>query len=145
MLEEEESQLKGKSSSGSGAGAAKVTHAQIQEAEELRRGEGACALPQGVTSGPDLEANPNHLFREQQEKGELSARTVDEAIDMLTVSTQEKVDKNPERRLKAAYTTFEERELPRLKAENPNLRQSQVKQLLRKQWMRSPENPMNQL
>jgi len=53
--------------------------------------------------------------------------------------------KHPEKRLKAAYAAFEEKELPRLKAENPNLRQSQVKQMLRKDWMKSPENPMNQL
>ena len=45
--------------------------------------------------------------------------------------------------MKAAYAAFEERELPRLKAENPNLRMSQVKQLVRKEWMKSPDNPMN--
>ena len=113
---------------------------------ERQRSEGACALPKGVTSGPELEANPNHLLREQQESGEASARTVEEAIDLLHVSsTNEKVDRHPEKRLKAAYAAFEERELPRLKAENPNLRQSQVKQMLRKDWMKSPENPMNQL
>lgn len=140
LLEEEESKIKGKSG-GSGA-VAKVTRAQIQEAEEQRSSEGACALPKDVVSGPELEANPNHMLREQQEKGEVAARTVDEAIDLLHVSAQEKVDQHPERRLKAAYAVFEEREFPRLKAENPNLRQSQVKQLLRKEWMKSPENPM---
>ena len=94
--------------------------------------------------GPDLTQNPNHLLQERMEKGELDARTVEEAIDVLSVS-QDQFDKHPERRLKAAFAAFEEREMPRLKAENPNLRQSQVKQLLRKQWMKSPDNPMNQL
>lgn len=34
--------------------------------------------------------------------------------------------------------------MPRLKAENPSLRQSQLKQMLRKEWQKSPENPLNQ-
>lgn len=54
------------------------------------------------------------------------------------------VDRHPERRLKAAYAAFEERNLPILKNENPNLRLSQLKQMLKKDWMKSPENPMNQ-
>lgn len=54
------------------------------------------------------------------------------------------MDTHPERRMKAAFTAFEERELPRLKAENPNLRMSQLKQLLKKEWMKSPDNPMVQ-
>ena len=53
-------------------------------------------------------------------------------------------DRHPEKRMKAAYAAFEEENLPRLKEENPNLRLSQLKQLLRKDWMKSPSNPMNQ-
>lgn len=53
-------------------------------------------------------------------------------------------DKHPEKRLKAAFTAFEEVNLPRLKAENPTLRLSQLKQMLRKEWTKSPQNPINQ-
>lgn len=137
LLEQEEEKLGGK------VGVAKVTRAQIDELEEQKKAsEGATALPRGVVIGPDLDENPNHLLRERLERGEIDARTVEEAIDVLSIS-KDQSDKNPERRLKAAFAAFEERELPRLKAENPNLRQSQVKQLLRKEWMKSPENPMN--
>jgi hypothetical protein len=45
--------------------------------------------------------------------------------------------------LKAAFTEFEEANMPRIKSENPTLRMSQLKQILRKEWMRSPENPLN--
>jgi hypothetical protein len=63
----------------------------------------------------------------------------------LNISTDEtELDRHPERRLKAAYNAFEELNLPRLKLENPNLRLSQLKQLLKKDWMKSPENPLNQ-
>ena len=54
------------------------------------------------------------------------------------------VDKHPEKRMKAAYLAYEEVNLPRLKAENPNLRLSQLKQMLKKDWNKSPENPLNQ-
>ena len=146
LLEEEETKIGGKSKA---PPAPKVTRAQIDEAEQEKRrqreSEGATALPKGVVSEAHLDHNPNHLLRDRLEKGEMDARTVEEAIDVLRVSSQDKLDKHPEKRLKAAYTTFEERELPRLKQENPNLRQSQVKQLLRKEWLKSPENPMNHL
>lgn len=46
--------------------------------------------------------------------------------------------------MRAAFTAFEEAQLPRLKQENPNMRLSQLKQLLKKEWLRSPDNPMNQ-
>jgi hypothetical protein len=63
----------------------------------------------------------------------------------LNISTDEtELDRHPERRLKAAYNAFEELNLPRLKLENPNLRLSQLKQLLKKDWMKSPENTLNQ-
>ena len=54
------------------------------------------------------------------------------------------VEKHPEKRVKAAYQKFEEENLPILKKENPNMRLSQLKQLLKKDWMKSPENPLNQ-
>lgn len=54
------------------------------------------------------------------------------------------MDKHPEKRLKAAFSAFEEANMPRIKEENPTLRLSQLKQILRKEWMKSPENPLNQ-
>lgn len=74
-------------------------------------------------------------------------------------------DRHPERRMKAAYKRFEERELPLLKEEFPTLRRSQLTDMLFRwggsdgvctverrhngriscrKWQRSPENPMNQ-
>lgn len=64
--------------------------------------------------------------------------------DSLTCSVAEEADRHPERRMRAAFTAFEEVQLPRLKQENPNMRLSQLKQLLKKEWLRSPDNPMNQ-
>jgi len=46
--------------------------------------------------------------------------------------------------MKASFIQYEEENLPRLKQENPNMRLSQLKQMLKKDWMKAPENPMNQ-
>jgi len=58
-------------------------------------------------------------------------------------SSQASLDSHPEKRMKAAYETFENENLPRLKQEHPTLRLSQLKQLLKKEWMKSPSNPFN--
>lgn len=53
-------------------------------------------------------------------------------------------DQHPEKRMAAAFKAFEEKRLPQIKKENPTLRMSQQKQMLRKEWLKSPENPLNQ-
>lgn len=58
---------------------------------------------------------------------------------------KEAVDMHPEKRMRAAYLEFEEENLERLKKENPNMRLSQIKQLLKKEWQKSPKNPMNKI
>ncbi|ALC46066.1 CG6013 [Drosophila busckii] len=75
--------------------------------------------------------------------GSSIATNVDEALAVLSVNENED-DKHPEKRMRAAYKTFEANNLPRIKAENPTLRMSQWKQLLMKEWNKSPDNPFNQ-
>jgi hypothetical protein len=58
-------------------------------------------------------------------------------------SSQSYVDSHPEKRMKAAYDAYEIENLPKLKQEHPSLRLSQLKQLLKKEWMKSPDNPFN--
>lgn len=53
------------------------------------------------------------------------------------------VDLHPEKRMKAAFTAYEERRLKELKIEKPSLRLSQLKQMIFKEWQKSPENPLN--
>ncbi|XP_049830460.1 coiled-coil domain-containing protein 124 [Schistocerca gregaria] len=118
--------------------AAKITQAQIQ-AETERRRLAALKIKEPETHlQVPLEENINRVVVEGDE-----ARNIDEAIAVLSDKTSV-VDKHPEKRLKAAYTEFEEANLPRIKMENPTLRLSQLKQILRKEWMKSPQNPLNQ-
>lgn len=99
----------------------------------------AATVKANVQEQPDdIEENVNRIFLEGEH-----ARSVDEAIGLLSIKDPE-VDMHPEKRMKAAYLAFEEKYLPVLKQENPNLRLSQLKQLLKKDWSKSPENPLNQ-
>ncbi|KAK2178620.1 hypothetical protein NP493_537g00032 [Ridgeia piscesae] len=119
--------------------AAKLTRAEIQAQQERMAAAVAAAKKSTEVLHNELPLEEN-INREIIEEG---ARGVDEAITLLSVKDPI-TEKHPEKRVKAAYTAFEEVNLPRLKAENPNLRLSQLKQMLKKDWMKSPDNPMNQ-
>ncbi|XP_063549045.1 coiled-coil domain-containing protein 124 [Cydia strobilella] len=121
------------------APAPKITRAQIAKIQEKSvKPESPKPVPaRVVVEEPPLEENLNSI----QLDGEV-AQSVDEAISLL--SDKAEIDRHPEKRLKAAYTAFEEVTMPRLKEENPTLRLSQLKQLLRKEWLKSPQNPLNQ-
>lgn len=121
--------------------AAKVTRAQILENQERLAAAAEAARAKSQLSHDELplEENVNRLEVEG-----LEARNVDEAISALSVSDDSQFDRHPEKRVKAAYTEFEDSRLPVLKQENPNMRLSQLKQMLKKEWMKSPENPLNQ-
>jgi len=51
-------------------------------------------------------------------------------------------DAHPERRMKAAWLAYEERNLPLMRMEKPGLKQSQYKDMIWRQWQKAPENPM---
>lgn len=109
---------------------------KAREEEEKKKQEQAQKI---VVPAEEIEQNLNQL-----DIGD-SARNIDEAIKVLDNSTDSVVDKHPEKRMKAAYLAFEERRLKELKQENPTLRLSQIKQMLKKEWNKSPENPLNQV
>merc|ERR1719300_517755 len=72
-----------------------------------------------------------------------TASNIDDAIDLLS-STNEKEDRHPEKRMKASYKKFEEERYETVKQENPSLKRTQIKEIIWKEWQKSPENPMNQ-
>lgn len=86
----------------------------------------------------------------------LTAVGVDEMLEALEI-VNEKTDKSaqgtkaagidthPERRVKAAFNAYLDRELPKFKEEYPGLRQNQYRDRLWAQFQKSSDNPMNQL
>ena len=81
----------------------------------------------------------------------LAATGIDDALDALAIAQTGatadagKVDRHPERRVKAAYATFEARRLPELEKEHPGLRRNQRVELCRKEFEKSDENPFNRV
>ncbi|EZA62609.1 Coiled-coil domain-containing protein [Ooceraea biroi] len=114
--------------------ASKITRAEIVAVTEKRN---QVALKKKEEENP-IEENLNRLTLE----GEI-AQNIDEAISILSTKDPE-IDRHPEKRLKAAFASFEEKMMPIIKEQNPTLRLSQLKQVLRKEWMKSAENPLNQ-
>ncbi|KAF9533630.1 hypothetical protein CPB83DRAFT_890104 [Crepidotus variabilis] len=112
----------------------------------------------GLTS--DLD--PNAKDGEPKEVESYAATGIDNAIDLLEVVTAKmdkasvgqqaaKIEQHPERRFKVeppckivAFEAYQERELPNAKKDHPGLRLQQYKDLLYKQFQKSPENPFNQ-
>lgn len=123
----------------------KTTRAQIQQEVE-RRNKNIELINKANKPPPaaveikredDLVENLNRVVLDST-----VAATVDEAIAVLNDGKTDE-DKHPEKRMKAAYKAYEENNLPRIKSENPGLKLSQMKQIIFKEWQRSPENPLN--
>ncbi|XP_008277623.1 coiled-coil domain-containing protein 124 [Stegastes partitus] len=142
LLDEENSRLKGRAQREAAAGG-KVTRAQIEETllneQQQQQQQGLNPKEKSHLETP-LEENVNRVIPEE---GTVEARTIEDAIAVLSTGPED-LDRHPERRMKAAFVAYEEVNMPRLKMENPNMRLSQLKQQLKKEWAKAPENPLNQ-
>jgi len=126
---------------------AKVTQAEIARRKQIEELAAKKREEEEKEEEQEIEENINRIIAlERAEHGAnyLEARSVDDALGRLSTATGTP-DKHPEKRLKATYAAFEEKNLPDVRAENPTLKLSQLKELLWKQWQKAPENPLNQL
>lgn len=124
--------------------AAKITRAQVQEEHEKRnKNIENINNPQKpisvITKLAPLEENLNRQMFEVE-----VAETIEQAIAVLAVKESDE-DKHPEKRMKALYRKYEDAQLPKIKVENPSLKLSQLKQIIFKNWQKSPENPLNKM
>jgi len=101
------------------------------------------------TSVAQLSDSDNSSLFGASEAPIYSASDIDNAIMLMESATGSSkstpIERHPERRVKAAYMEFSERELPILKAEHPELRMTQLRERLDRMWAKSPENPFNQV
>ncbi|KAJ3728336.1 hypothetical protein C8R42DRAFT_653482 [Lentinula raphanica] len=148
LAEEEASAPKAKAAPK--AGAKKAAKPQPKPA-----GPGAIAAGGGLSSSAQDEDNAKGQDEGPKEVESFHATGIDNALDLLEVVTAKMdkasvgsqaagIERHPERRFKAAFEAYQERELPNLKQEHPGLRLQQYKDLLYKQFQKSPENPFNQ-
>ncbi|KAJ7494416.1 DUF1014-domain-containing protein [Mycena galericulata] len=113
-------------------------------------GLAAAATPPAETKGKEKAE------RVDEEPESYTATGIDNALDLLDVVTAKMdkasvgqqaagIERHPERRFKAAFEAYQERELPIARKEHPGLRLQQYKDMLFKQFQKSPENPFNQV
>uniref|UniRef100_A0A5S6QZ24 HMG box domain-containing protein n=1 Tax=Trichuris muris TaxID=70415 RepID=A0A5S6QZ24_TRIMR len=106
-----------------------------QQAEKQRQPTTSVVVTEVI-----IPENVNRIETDAEE-----ARTVDKAISILSNGPDVTVDRHPERRARTAFAAYQERRLPELKKSYPNLRHSQLTQMLKKEWQKSPDNPLNHL
>lgn len=138
LLEQEEMEIKTRAK----ISQAKLTRAQIEKEVEKRNKnvEKLNNPPKAVVpKAVPLEENFNRVMADVH-----VASTVDQAISLLNVNETDD-DRHPEKRMKALFRAYEEAQLPVIKAQNPSLKLSQLKQMIFKEWQKSPENPRNKI
>ncbi|ORX40961.1 hypothetical protein BD324DRAFT_612691 [Kockovaella imperatae] len=85
----------------------------------------------------------------------LSATGVEDMLEALELANQKTdkdtmgakaglIERHPERRFKAAFEAYLEREMPRIREDYPGLRQNQYRDRLFKEFEKHPDNPFNQ-
>lgn len=109
-----------------------------------------------LTNDYGLVENTNHLnkvaYQEDVDKygagNVVDARGVENAIkgmSLLSIDPAElKADRFPEKRRKQAYKEFEKKRLPEMRLDYPELKLSQLREKIFKEFQTSPENPVNQ-
>jgi len=120
------------------------------------------AGPGAIAAGGELAAEPTAEGAEEDKKVEepeevqsYSATGLDNMLDLLEVVNAKTdkasvgqqaagIEKHPERRFKAAFEAYKERELPLARSEHPGLRLRQYEDILFKKFQKSPDNPFNQ-
>ncbi|KAJ1958528.1 hypothetical protein EC988_000251 [Linderina pennispora] len=100
-------------------------------------------VPRGLVKRIEPE-EPDEAKGEAEDEDQDQAAPLDAGSKKaLTDSMAALLDRHPEKRAKAAFREFMQREKPRFKLEYPSLRLAQLKHQMWKEWQTSPENPFN--
>merc|ERR1719327_741344 len=123
----------------------KMTQAQIAQKQALlaaAKKQAEKKAEKAPTSQPELKPNMNHINRDK------ALEAAAEGYELVDVSGVDAalagLATGEEKGEKMTYKKYEARVLEELKADNPGLKQSQLKELAWKNWKKSPENPENQ-
>ncbi|KAL6761888.1 hypothetical protein V8C86DRAFT_2529547 [Haematococcus lacustris] len=148
LAEAEEAALTATKAKATVAGVSKMTKHQLEKQRELderlreeEAQERAMAAKRELDEATYTKAIVGENINRALE-GVVAARSVEGALAALTVQEPDG-DKHPEKRMKAAWKAYEERQLPILKQDKPGLKMSQYKDMLWKSWQKAPDNPLN--
>ncbi len=91
---------------------------------------------------PDKEfINPNFQNDNLVAKGVdvIDATGLEDALQGLDLID---IDKHPEKRMRAAWNSYLEKQMPLFKLEYPKVKRQQLIQMIQKEFKKSPENPI---
>ncbi|KAL3140213.1 hypothetical protein ABBQ38_004488 [Trebouxia sp. C0009 RCD-2024] len=125
----------------------KVTSHQLQLQQEAERKAQQAAVEEAAKAKKKVVTEDSYAQMVDTQNvnrnaNDVEARSVTEALSALGVKEEE--DKHPERRMKAAFAAYKERQMPLMKEEKPGLKQSQYQDMIFKAWQKSPANPLVQ-
>lgn len=158
MVEKEEAERNSINCKGKLSNQDKMTRAMLlRQAEEAEAARKAAAEERKLAMSKIVQQPEptENLNRAANDSNAIQASSVDEAIaafDKTSIDSSSSssssqsnsiLDRHPEKRMKSAYAEYEEREMEVVKAENPHLKLSQYKEIIFKNWQKSPENPIN--
>lgn len=85
--------------------------------------------------------NPNFINNQINERGIeiVEASGLEDALSELTMN---EFDKHPEKRMRAAWNAYFEKQLPIFKAEYPNFTRGKLINMIQKEFKKSPDNPI---
>lgn len=124
----------------------KVTQAQIAQRQALLAAAKSTQKKKKRTED-QFKTVPENLNRQrsgpaqdpiEEDPNVLVASTVDEALAALGSVTLNSAEAKP-----MTFKEFEKLNLDSFKADNPELKHSQLQEFVWKQWKRSPDNPEN--
>lgn len=150
LQDEEDAKLSATKSKLAPAGSQKMTKYQLDKQREIEEAlqEEALQKRAQVQKREMDEGSYSRIIDTENvnraAQGVVDARSVEHALKALTVGEAAPDDKHPEKRMKAAWKAFEERQLAELKQDKPGLKMSQYKDMIWKLWQKSPDNPINQ-
>ncbi|KAH7104512.1 DUF1014-domain-containing protein [Auriculariales sp. MPI-PUGE-AT-0066] len=156
LLEAEESAAPSKKAPAPKAGQKKATAASKPAGPGALAAGGLASITAGASGSGSGGGSDQPETRADAPVESFSATGIDDALELLDVVTAKAdkasvgqqaagIERHPERRFKAAFEAYQERELPIAKKDHPGLRLQQYKDLLFKQFQKSPENPFNQV
>lgn len=97
-----------------------------------------------ANASDELMVKINNKLNDEDEIDATGLEGTLSALDSGLGGGSEKGDSHPEKRMKALYNAYLERQLPIMKEDHPGLKLSQYKERIFDSWKKSPENPMNQ-
>ena len=127
-----------------------------QEDEANTPGKASSGKGGGKSGGGSKGVNRDALDDIDMQIAALNATNLDDALEAMELVNAKSdkasrgaaagnIERHPERRFKAAFEAYKERELPKLREERPGLRLQQYNEAMYKSFQKSSENPFNQL